>query len=943
MAIRAGSGGPAARLRAEVSVESQKAEGDLRRFGNEVDRSANNQLKAADAARRHDQSLEKVGRGALVAGGVLAAGFGIAVHAMAGFEKEMSGVAAVSSASAEEMGRLREAALKAGADTVFSASQAAKAEAELAKAGVSTADILGGALRGSLDLAAAGQLDLAQASTIAAQSMNVFKLSGSDVGRIADVLAAGANKSAADVGQLGDALRQGGLLAAQTGLSLEDTVGALSAFADRALIGSDAGTSLKTMLQRLTPTSNEAAETMDRLGLRAYDAGGNFVGLQTYAGQLQRSLSGMSQEQRNAALQTIFGSDAVRAATVLYELGAAGVEKYTKAVDDQGAAARMSSTQLDNLSGDLEALKGSIETTLIGAGSEANGVLRFMAQSATDAVNAIGALPGPVQAAGMGFAGVAGAGLLAVGAAGTLIPKFREVRTELEKMGTAGAAASRGVGWLGRLSAGAAGAAAIVLAVRGLGEVIDRLLTRQPDIDALQGSLLDLAEGTGDVADVTDNMVGSFARFNAEWRRSEGNSEKRADVMRGFAYALDDVDQSLAKIVRGGAPNAAAAALSKISDAADIPVSRLLPLFDEYDKALGENAAQTKQSAAAAAEGQQALSGLEGQVDSITGALSENKAEASDWAKEVGSALSGFTSPAKAAQDALAALPEGARLSLQQFADELAKSVQAAEEWSGNLQKLAARGRGGLAAELAAMGPESAGLVAQAVTASDAELGKLEGLFSRRANMAGDAAGSALELKLGVLSTIAANKGNVTVDSLATALGRSREEVAAILADVGGLMASFPPEWTTKLKVQVEIAQGIQKVKQFIDTGDPAHIAGVNWNLGIPDLGNYTPMAVGAIVDKPTLALIGEKAREVVAPTDDPRRAFELLTASGLINSMMAAGYLGGRGDGASAVPGRLTDDRPIVIHSKTTLELDRQVLARTSSSSLESRRRSRS
>ena len=97
--------------------------------------------------------------------------------------------------------------------------------------------------------------------------------------RVADVLASGANKSAADVSSLGQALQQGGLVAKQTGLSLEDTVGVLSLFADNALLGSDAGTSLKTMLQRLVPQTTEAKAAMDQLGLSFFDSQGNFIGI----------------------------------------------------------------------------------------------------------------------------------------------------------------------------------------------------------------------------------------------------------------------------------------------------------------------------------------------------------------------------------------------------------------------------------------------------------------------------------------------------------------------------------------------------------------------------------------------------------------------------------------------------------------------------------------
>lgn len=341
---------------------------------------------------RGDTRLLKSDIGSAAAAGIAVAiaGLGVAaVRESTQFNKAISGVGAVANATAADLETLRKAALKAGADTAFSASEAAQAEAELAKAGLSTSDILGGALAGSLDLAAAGQLGLADAATITAQALNTFNLEGSETSHVADVLAAGANKSAADVGQLGQALAQGGLVAKQTGLTLEDTVGVLALFADNALVGSDAGTSLKTALQRLVPQSAEAASAMEGLGLSFFDASGNFVGIQETAQRLQDALGGLSTEQRQAALTTLFGADAIRSASLLYEAGAAGVAEYTDAVNDSGAAQRMAATQLDNLAGDLEAFKGSVETLFIGLGSSADSGLREIVQSGTEMVNGL--------------------------------------------------------------------------------------------------------------------------------------------------------------------------------------------------------------------------------------------------------------------------------------------------------------------------------------------------------------------------------------------------------------------------------------------------------------------------------------------------------------------------------------------------------------------------
>lgn len=359
-------------------------------------------------------NLTTLGNAAGVVGAVAAAGLGAAVVASANFDEAMSGVSAATHESTENMKLLREAALQAGADTAFSATEAADGIEQLAKAGVETQHILGGGLTGALDLAAAGELAVGDAAEAAATAMTQFNLAGSDVPHIADLLAAGAGKAQGDVADLVMALKQSGLVAAQTGLSIEETTGALSAFAAAGLLGSDAGTSFKTMLLSLNPRSAKAAELMKELGIQAYDASGQFVGLQAYAGQLQEGLAGLSDEQRNAALQTIFGTDAIRAANVLYQEGAQGIGDWEAKVNDAGYAAETAATRLDNLRGDLEALGGSLETALIGTGDGAQGPLRSLVQTLTDVVNAYNALPGPLKtgtAAVAGFVAVAGGGL----------------------------------------------------------------------------------------------------------------------------------------------------------------------------------------------------------------------------------------------------------------------------------------------------------------------------------------------------------------------------------------------------------------------------------------------------------------------------------------------------------------------------------------------------
>ena len=400
--------------------------------------------QVAKEAKDNRAAWTEVGQGMLAFGAAAGVAVGLAVKSFADFDEQMSAVQAATHETADNMRLLRDAALEAGAKTAFSASEAAQGIEELAKAGVSTEAILNGGLNGALDLAAAGALGVGEAAEIAATAMTQFRLDGGKVPHVADLLSAAAGKAQGSVQDMGMALKQSGLVAAQTGLSIEETTTALAAFASAGLLGSDAGTSLKTMLQRLTPQSDEAAKLMRELGINAYDAAGQFVGLEAFAGNLQTSLANLTDEQRNSAMATIFGSDAVRAAAVLYEQGARGVAEWSDRVNDAGYAAETAATRLDNLSGDIEAFKGSLETALIGAGSGANGALRGLVQGATDVVNAFNALPGPVQQGVVVVGALASAVSLAGGAFLVAVPKVVAFKAALGEMGPATQRVGRG-------------------------------------------------------------------------------------------------------------------------------------------------------------------------------------------------------------------------------------------------------------------------------------------------------------------------------------------------------------------------------------------------------------------------------------------------------------------------------------------------------------------
>lgn len=415
------------------------AEGAARDFG----------TRTQNAIQRNQQSITQLSNTIGIMGLALTGIAGLSIKSFADFDQAMSNVKATGDDAAGSIEELRAAALQAGRDTAYSAKEAAKGVEELMKAGVSAADVLGGGLSGSLDLAAAGEISVKEAAETAAMAMSQFNLAGSEVGHVADLLAAGASKAQGGVHDLGYALKMSGLVANSAGLSIEETTAGLTAFANAGLIGSDAGTSFKSMLQRLTPQSAEAQRRMDELGISAYDSQGQFIGLARFAGNLQQSLKDLTPEQRNSAMATIFGSDAVRAANVLYDEGEQGIRGWISAVDDQGFAADTAATRLDNLNGDLKILQGSFQTMLIGLGEGANGPLRELVQNVTEAVNTFSEFPAVVQNSTLALVGGGGLVLLGLAGMGKLMVGISNVRNALELMGVTARTASLAVAGVG--------------------------------------------------------------------------------------------------------------------------------------------------------------------------------------------------------------------------------------------------------------------------------------------------------------------------------------------------------------------------------------------------------------------------------------------------------------------------------------------------------------
>ena len=305
------------------------------------------------------------------AAGFAGLGYGVfdAVKNYSDFTAQLSQIKAVTGLDAEAMDAVKEKALELGADTQFSSTEAAQGMTELLKAGVSVKDVLGDASQAALDLAAAGQLSLPEAAEIMSTAMNAFHMD--DATHAADILVGAANASATGVQELKYSLSAVSAVAAGVGMSFDDTNTALAVFANNGLKGSDAGTSLKTMLMNLSPQTKQATEEMQRLGLltdegtsKFFDQEGHLRSLSDIAGLLQDHLSGLTDEEKMNALSTMFGSDAIRGGMIMLREGAKGVKDMNAAMKDI-TAHETAKVAMDNLRGSLLRLKSAWENLTI--------------------------------------------------------------------------------------------------------------------------------------------------------------------------------------------------------------------------------------------------------------------------------------------------------------------------------------------------------------------------------------------------------------------------------------------------------------------------------------------------------------------------------------------------------------------------------------------------
>jgi TP901 family phage tail tape measure protein len=401
-------------VRVVVKADTGGARQEIRDLGEEI---KGGLFSASNAAKTALLGLGAAGVG----------GFAMAVKTAMDFEHAMDQVGAVAGATKDEMSGLINEAKKIGAETMFSASQAAGAMEVLAANGIATRDIMGGAARAAADLAAAGGTDLVTAANIASTAMSVWELRTSDLTDVVNRLAGAANVSRFGVEDLGLAIAQGGGVAAAAGVSFQDFSAAIAATAQYFASGADAGTSFKTFLTALSGNSEKAKATMEELGLSFYNAQGQLKPMKEIVQELHDKLGGLSEQQQTVALKTIFGNDAYRTAAGLMRMTGEEFEALSNKMRDTDAS-EVARQRMGNLKGQVEELKGSLETMAIGIGGMVVPALTDVAGGATQVVNVLSGLPSSTQALALGM----GALTIAIGPATkatmALVDAFKALR-----------------------------------------------------------------------------------------------------------------------------------------------------------------------------------------------------------------------------------------------------------------------------------------------------------------------------------------------------------------------------------------------------------------------------------------------------------------------------------------------------------------------------------
>ena len=309
------------------------------------------------------------------------------------FTASMSEVGAISGASAEQLELLEQTAREYGATTKFSASESAQALKYMALAGWDTQQSIE-ALGSVLDLAAAGNMDLARASDIVTDYLTAFGLAAEDSAHFADVMAYAMANSNTNVEQLGEAYKNCAASAASMGYSVEEVTAVLMTMANAGVKGGEAGTTLNTIMTRLATDTKGCASALEEMGIKIFDENGNLKSLSEILQLVTSAFDGMNDKQQAALSKVIAGQNQYTGfQTILKGLSEKAKETgqsfgdYSKALEEcDGTSKGMAKTMSDNLSGDIKTMQSAFEELALKIYDSGETPLRDLVKFVTNSV-----------------------------------------------------------------------------------------------------------------------------------------------------------------------------------------------------------------------------------------------------------------------------------------------------------------------------------------------------------------------------------------------------------------------------------------------------------------------------------------------------------------------------------------------------------------------------
>lgn len=315
------------------------------------------------------EGMQSVGKSMLPATLAIAGLGTAAVKTAADFETGMSKVKAISGASEEDMVSLSQKAQEMGAKTKFSAREAADAMTYMAMAGWKTEDMMGG-IDGIMSLAAASGEDLATTSDIVTDALTAFGLKAEDSGHFADILAAASSNANTNVAMMGETFKYAAPIAGALGFSAEDTAEAIGLMANAGIKASQAGTSLRTIMNNLSGEVKVHSDAMGDMTIETVNADGSMRDLSDILADLRTAFDSMSESEKAANAENIAGKIAMSGFLALVSAAPEDVDKLSSAIANcDGVAGDMADTMQDNLNGQLTIMKSQLEGVAISFGN----------------------------------------------------------------------------------------------------------------------------------------------------------------------------------------------------------------------------------------------------------------------------------------------------------------------------------------------------------------------------------------------------------------------------------------------------------------------------------------------------------------------------------------------------------------------------------------------